>query len=129
MDEQPTCGRGLAENSVLPKKLGKLIASMTIVLELHMKALDLKDPHAKQEYDAYLNLAKEHHKIADLLNAVANEMAGYRDLPMGRHDMKAMSGPKIFQAFESFVKQKQELMALLQKMSERDQQLLNEMQK
>ena len=67
--------------------------------------------------------------IADLLNTVANEMAGYRDLPMGRHDMRAMSDPKILQAFESLVKQKQELMALLQKMSERDQQLLNEMHK
>ncbi len=33
MDERPTCGEGLAQNSVLPGKLGELAAAMAENLE------------------------------------------------------------------------------------------------
>jgi hypothetical protein len=33
MEHQPTCGKGLAESSVLPAKLGELTASMAESLE------------------------------------------------------------------------------------------------
>ena len=36
--DQPTCGKGLAENSILPAKLSELIAAMVENLEAHMKA-------------------------------------------------------------------------------------------
>jgi hypothetical protein len=43
MEEEPTCGKGLAEQSVLPAKLGQLMASLADNLEVHLKALDLPD--------------------------------------------------------------------------------------
>jgi hypothetical protein len=54
-------------------------------------------------------------------------MAGYRDLPMGRHEEKAMSSPRFREAFEKFVTREQELQALLQKRIEGDRQMLIEM--
>jgi hypothetical protein len=49
MEEEPTCGKGLAEQSVLPAKLGQLMASLAENLEVHLKALDLTDENARQE--------------------------------------------------------------------------------
>lgn len=96
-------------------------------LELHMKALDLNDENAKREHDAYRRLAKEHRQTAGELDATAREMAGYRDLPMSRHDAKAMSDPKLFEAFERLVSVEQELLWLLQERIARDQKMLVEM--
>jgi hypothetical protein len=124
MEDQPTCGKGLAENSILPGKLGELTASMAENLEIHMKALDLKDENAKKEHAAYLKLAKEYRKIAAQLQATGEDMAGYRDLPMGRHDQKAMASPKVVEAFENFVRVEQELLTLLQERLGQDQQML-----
>ena len=39
-------------------------------------------------------------------------MAGYRELPMGRHDLPTMSDARSVAAFEKFVKAKQELLAV-----------------
>lgn len=127
MQAQPTCGEGLAETSVLPEKLGKLMAAMAEVLEVHVKALDVNDENAKQEYDAYQKLSREHREIAEQLAATAKEMAGYRSLPMGRHDMQAMSHPRVRETFETFVRHKQDLLFWLQNTVEADQKVLDEM--
>ena len=122
--DQPTCGKGLAENSALPGKLGELVAAMGRVLEVHMRALDLNDVNSKQEYEAYKDLAREHRKIAASLEATAQEMAGYRNLPMGKHDEKAMVHPRTLEVFENFVQHKQELLTYLQETIEQDQKML-----
>ena len=57
--EQPSCGKGLADNSVLPAKLGNLIAAMAENLAVHMDALDLTDQNSQAEHDAYARLVKE----------------------------------------------------------------------
>jgi hypothetical protein len=119
-----TCGKGLAENSVLPAKLGELIAAMADNLEAHMKALDLADVNSKQEFEAYKDLVREEREISARLAITAQEMARYRDLPMGRHDEEVMTHPRVREAFEKFVRQKQELVALLDQIAERDHQLL-----
>ena len=72
MDDQPTCGKGLAEHAVLPAKLGALTAAMATVLEIHMKALDLKDENARREHEAYRRLAKEQHSIAAQLCGIGS---------------------------------------------------------
>ena len=90
MDEQQTCGKGLAQHSALTASLGELVASTARVLEVHMKALDLTDENAKREYEAYRELASAHRRIAGELADTAERMAGYRTLPMGRHDMAVM---------------------------------------
>ena len=125
--DQPTCGKGLAENSVLPAKLSELIAAMVENLVAHMKALDLTDQNSRTEYDAYERLAKEHRQIAVQLQLVSDQMAGYRGLPMGRHDEKAMVHPRVRDAFEKLVQRKQELLALLEQTAERDDKLLEAM--
>lgn len=124
MAEQQTCGKGLAEHSALPAMLGDLIASMAEVLEVHTRALDLEDPDARKENQAYVELIMDHRQIAAQLRAAARQMATYRDLPMGKHDASAMSGREPLEVFEKFVKVEQELLAMLQKWVERDQKML-----
>src|SRR2546423_1227487 len=124
METQSTCGRGLAEHSVLPAKLGEWAAAVAENLERHTEALDLTDESSRKERDAYLDLAKEHRQIATQLQTTARQMAGYRDLPMGRHDPKAMTSPGLRDAFEKFVRLEQELVGLLQKRVEQDRQML-----
>ncbi len=127
MDESPTCGKGLAERSLIPAKLGELIAAVADTLELHMKALDLTDENSRKELDAYAKLAREHHTTATQLTLTAGEMAGYRTLPMGRHDMEAMTDPKAFATFERLVQIERELMAILHARLEEDEAMLGGM--
>jgi hypothetical protein len=124
MNEQQTCGKGLAEHSTLPAKLSELAGAMAEVLETHQGALDLKDENARKERDAYLKLTSEFRRIAEQLRATAQQMAGYRDLPMGRHDQKVMMSGKAAKAFETFVKSERDLLTLLQQALERDQTML-----
>ena len=128
MSAQQTCGKGLAENSVLPAKLGELISAMAGNLDAHRRALDLMDQNSKAEYDAYEKLLKELRQIAAQLSATANEMAGYGDLPMGKHDERALTRPRVRQTFEQFIQHKRELLDLLNQTEERDDQLLKVMQ-
>jgi hypothetical protein len=127
MDEQPTCGKGLAEHSKLTASLGELIAATARVLEVHMKALDLTDPNSKLELDAYREIASAHRRIAAEIASTAQLMAGYRPLPMGRHDMVAMMSPAPRHAFAGFVKHEEELVALLQQRLEQDHAMLAQM--
>lgn len=125
--DQQTCGKGLAENSVLPAKLGEFVSAMAGNLDTHMKALDVTDPNSRAEYEAYEKLLKDLRQIAAQLSVTASEMAGYGDLPMGRHDEKAMSHPRVEEAFAKFVQCKQRLLEWLQQTEERDHQLLEMM--
>ena len=123
-DNQMTCGRGLAEHSVIPAKLGELIGALADNLELHLPTLVVSDHNAKLEHEAYTKLAAEHRAIAERLTAVAAHMAGYRNLPMGAHDEAAMHDPKLMEAFGRYVKAERELIATLQKSLARDQEML-----
>jgi hypothetical protein len=127
MSDQPTCGEGLAEYSALPAKLGELIASVAETLEVHSRALGLEDANAEREHGVYLELVREHREIAARLTALAEELEGYRNLPIGRHDEEALSSPAAVQAFERFVAAEQELAALVQERLERDLRLLGAM--
>lgn len=124
MEEQPSCGRGLAERSALPAKLGELVAAVADNLEAHLIALDLTDENARAEHDAYVTLAREHRKASDQLQSTGRRMAGYRDLPTGKHDARGMLSPKIAEAFAKFASLEQELLTFLQRAVERDQRML-----
>jgi uncharacterized protein YceH (UPF0502 family) len=127
MDDQQTCGRGLAEHSALTASLGELIASTARVLEVHMKALDLTDENSKLEYEAYRELASAHRHIANELADTAKRMSGYRTLPMGRHDMAAMMSAAPRHAFAGFVKHEESLVALLQARLAQDRAMIETM--
>jgi hypothetical protein len=125
--EFPTCGAGLAESSALPEKLAELISAMADFLAAHMRALDLDDIHSKQEYEAYKDLVRELKQVAAGLLAIAQKMAGYRDLPMGRHDESVMADPRAVEVFRDYVNRKQQLLAYLQETFAQDQTLLDQM--
>jgi hypothetical protein len=112
---------------MLPAKLAELTEATAVVLELHMKALDLTDPASNKELDAYRQLANQHRDAATKLHSIGKEMAGYRDLPMGRHDLKAMASPGAADAFNNFVKLEEELLELLERRLERDRETLSQM--
>ena len=116
MDEQEdwTCGKGLAANAVLPERIGAVLAAMAEVLLVHMEALDPEDDESRPEYDAYRRVSQQLGQVASQLDALAREMAAYRDLPMGRHDMEAMTQPRVGERFEEFVKRKRDLLTMLQ---------------
>jgi len=127
MEHPKTCGQGLAENSLLPAKLGELIASVAGILEAHMEALDLEDNDSRREHEAYRELVRDHRRIAAELRETAWRMAGYRDLPMGRHLPEKMAAPEVREAFQRFVKLEEELAALLRERREADRRVLQEM--
>ena len=124
MDEQQTCGRGLAEHSVLPARLAEVTEAMADNLRVHMAALELDDEPAREEHAVYLRLAEEQRQAAGRLRAIAGEMAAAGDLPMGRHDTQTLTSPEVADAFRHFVKAKQVLLAALQGMAEQDQRML-----
>jgi hypothetical protein len=123
-DKEQTCGKGLAENSALPAKLGELEAALAAVLEAHMKALDVSDENSLAEHEAYERIARGHREAAAQLEATAREMAGQRGLPMGQHDMEALAGGKQMAAFERYVRVKRELLALLDNALAEDEEML-----
>jgi hypothetical protein len=125
--DQPTCGKGLAESSALPAKLAELVDAVAEILDVHMEALDLSDAKSRKERDAYRGLVSEHRKIAAELQATARRMAGYRDLPMGRHDPASMAAPRPAEVFATFVEIEDELVTLLRKRLESDRAMLREM--
>lgn len=127
MEQRPTCGQGLAENSVLPGKLGELAAAKAENFEVHMRSLQVNDPRSRQEYEVYVQLANEQRETAARLLATANEMAGAKDLPMAQHEFNEDINAQALDAFEKVVRLKQELVALLQRTAERDHALLAQM--
>jgi hypothetical protein len=120
MEEQQTCGRGLAEHSALPAQLAEVTEAMADILRVHMQALELDDEPAREEHAVYLRLAEEQRQAAGRLHAIAAEMAAARDLPMGRHDQQAMRSPEVGDALARFVKARDELGDLLGQMAEQD---------
>ena len=127
MDEQQTCGKGLAENSALPAQLADVVEAMAGNLQVHMAALELDDEPAREEHAVYLRLVEEQRQAAGRLRAVAGEMAAARDLPMGRHDSETMRSPEVGDAFRRYIQAKQDLLTLLQRITDQDQQLLAQM--
>jgi hypothetical protein len=127
MAGQPTCGQGLAARSALQAKLGELAASLADNLEVHTRSLDRSDENARTELAVYQRLVQANQAIAGQLGTVGEEMAGYRDLPMGKHDLEAMSSTSVVTAFERYVNVEHELLALLRERVEDDRTILAEM--
>ena len=126
-DDAPTCGKGLAEHAPLPAALGDLTDAVARVLELHLPSLDLGDARGRREHEAYRILVDEHRAAARQLRATAERMAGYRDLPMGPHDVAALTAPENARAFERFVALERALADLLGTRLARDEAMLAEM--
>jgi hypothetical protein len=113
MEDEPTCGKGLAAQAVLPASIGRLAAAMAAVLEHHLRALDEEDAASRAEHDAYTSLVAQLTEAAGRLDKIGQEMTGYHDLPMGRHDERALAGSEAISVFERFVEAERALRDLL----------------
>lgn len=122
-DDEPTCGKGLAEHSVVPLKLAGVIDALADNLERHVPSLSSEDAAGLGERLAYTRLAAQHREIAARLRSVADEMAGYRDLPMAPHDMNVLGAPEAVTAFESYIAALRQAIATLQATLTRDEAL------
>ncbi len=129
MADEPTCGKGLAEHSVLPAKISELIDALAENLDLHLTTLDMNDENSKKEDDVYRMLVREYSAIAARLEKTAGRMAGFRDLAMGRHNAEAMQDPKLHEAFKHYVTIEEELLQLLEMRVDQDRKMLIEMAK
>lgn len=127
LDGPRTCGQGLAERSALPARLSALLAAIAGTLERHQQTLDLTDGDARAEYDAYATLASDYREVSSQLHATAERMAGNRNLPMARHDARALVAPETRRAFARLVKCERDVSALLTRWIEQDQSMLAEM--
>lgn len=126
MSEQPTCGRGLAQNAALPANLADLFGAVAENLEIHLTALDPSHKPSRPEFDAYVGLATEHREIESRLRALAMQMEGYRELPMAAHDPEVMTSPRTAEAFHRLIAQEEALAALLKSRLERYRVMLDE---
>lgn len=114
MDEQPTtCGQGLAANARLPEAIGEVLGAMADVLEDHRQALDLRDPDARPEHDAYAKLVGELRAVSTHAGSIARQLTGYRDLPMGAHSEERMTAPQAWEVFHRFVTAERRLLQSL----------------
>lgn len=127
MDDQPTCGKGLAAHSTLPAAMAETTNAVADVLEAHQAALVLSDVNSQRERDVYRELVDAHRLAAAQLAATAKRMAAYRDLPMGAHHMAVMMSPENTAAFARLVATEEELFALLRGRVDEHRAMLKEM--
>jgi hypothetical protein len=100
--QQPTCGQGLAEHAELHVRLAALLAAMAGNLEAHLAAVG-PDSSSRPEREAYESLLATHRRLAAELGALADEMTGYRDLPMAEHDMEKIASAEAVGALQAFL--------------------------
>ena len=123
-EDAQTCGKGLAEHSIVAATLGALAAAMAANLEVHQDALDVTDENSRKELHAYVKLTEEFRCIASQLTTTAGHMTGYRDLPMGRHDPRAMATPRVVEAFTQLLRVEEDLQRVLASLIERHRAIL-----
>ena len=124
VEEQPSCGSGLAQNSVVPAALAAVTVSLAQNLEVHACALEPGDAAAAQEQGVYERVARSLRSAATDLQAAAAEMASAVDLPMGAHDMAAMTTTDVLAAFENYVAAEDNLRRLLEGRREENELML-----
>jgi hypothetical protein len=123
-EEESTCGRGLAENAGVPAGLAAVAVELAQNLEVHVRALDPGDAATAQEQGVYARVAHSLRSAAADLQAAAAEMASAVDLPMGAHDMAAITTSDALGAFEGYVAAEDDLRLLLDARREDDEQML-----
>ncbi len=112
MEDEPSCGRGLAQSAVVPAGLAAVAADMARNLEVHTRALDLGDAAAVQERAVYEHVAHNLRSAAASLRTAATVMSSTVDLPIAVHDMAAITTPDVLDAFERYVAAEDDLRRL-----------------
>lgn len=124
MNSEQTCGKGLAENAILPATLANVVQTLADVLTAHTAALDPTNADARREREVYHAIAGAHGRIANELRQVARQMEAARDLPAAPHDMRLMTSAPPRDAFAAFVAAEEALSHVLTGNLERDRAML-----
>jgi hypothetical protein len=126
MTEQPTCGQGLAQHAAIPRLVGALLDSIADNLTAHLPGLVTTDEDSRREKRVYQQLAERHRQIAAMLDAIAEDMAGHEDLPMGAHDLDALSSTSTAEALARMIRVETELVALVEQQLAQHAAILDE---
>jgi hypothetical protein len=114
MAEEPTCGQGLAQHAQLPLLVGELMGAVADNLGAHLPGLVASDENTQHEKRVYEFLVTRHREAAAMLYAIGAEMAGHRDMPMGDHDLQALSSGEVVDALEGMIRVESRLIARVQ---------------
>jgi hypothetical protein len=114
MEEQPTCGQGLATHALLPQLIAELMNATAENLITHLPMLVAGDADTQHERSVYEHLSTRHREAAAMLDGIATEMKEQQDMRMGQHDVDAMSHEGVTKALESMVRAEAQLVAQLE---------------
>lgn len=128
MSEDYTCGHGIAEHATLHARLGSLLETVGLNLELHLGSLDPADEASRPEHAAYTALVGQHRELSGRLRSLAERMESYRDLPMANHDPGVLGSPQVMDAFKALLQEQEQLVELLRGWIDRDRALLEDVQ-
>jgi hypothetical protein len=127
MPEEPTCGQGLAQHGELPLILGELMGSVADNLSAHVPGLVSSDENTQYEKRVYEHLAARLRDAGAMLRAIGTEMAGHQDMPMGQHDLEALSSGEALDALKRVARVEAQLVARVQKQLAEHQAILDAM--
>lgn len=114
MTDEPTCGQGLAQHARVPQLIGELMNAVADNLVAHLPMLVASDEETQHEKRVYEHLSGRHREAAATLQAIGTEMARHRDMPMGQHELQAMSRRDVIDALEGMIRAEAQLVARLQ---------------
>ena len=114
MAEEPTCGQGLAQHAELPMLVGDLMGAVADNLGAHLPGRVASDEDSQHEKRVYENLMTRHREAAAMLRAIGAEMAGHREMPMGDHDLRALSSGDAVNALDGMIRVESQLISRVQ---------------
>jgi hypothetical protein len=127
MADEPTCGQGLASHAALPQVMGELMDAVADNLSAHLPGLVSRDDASVYERRVYERLEAQQRDAAAMLRAIGTEMSRHRDMPMGEHDLDAMSPRDVTEALRRMVRAERQLVARLQEQLTEHQAMLDAM--
>jgi hypothetical protein len=119
-----TCGQGIAHHAALPRLMAEVVSAVGDNLDAHLTAI-ANDEVSRPEREAYAGLVNDHRDLAGRLRSLAQQMAGYANLPMANHDMVAMQSERMHRAFDELVSAERRLADLLRIWIDQHQQMLD----
>ena len=125
MPEEPTCGQGLAQHAELPLLMGELMGSVADNLSAHVPGLVSSDENSQREKHVYEQLAARLREVGAMLHAIGTEMAGQQDMPMGEHDLQALSSGEAIDALKRMTRVEAQLFARVQEALTEHQAILD----
>jgi hypothetical protein len=126
-EDEPTCGKGLAKNAVMPERMARLLHATANVLENHIRSLNREDSSGNREIEAYERLVRDHRVAAMQAGALADAMRSYRGLPAAEHDMSALGDARSVEVMDALVRAEEDLLSPLREFAAEHGEMLQSM--